>query len=338
MLGINDKNSRMKELAEFILVIIIMSIYMQLVLYLISTTKRLSFVSFILMSIIPAPFIVLGIRIGIKYNILSIIVSSIIIGILNDIYTGLFILVVFMPLSIVLTYLLKNKKTSHEILVISMIVSLISFLIVVKLTVKMPETSVINQISKNIIQSFRMQVSELKDLTKEKINNMDLSNYEKYIIESLFKNTFDYLFIITPSIMIICSLFISYLNFLISSIVLRKMGYKIFSVPRFSYFKLPGNVLLGMIIIFIGTSLLKNFEIFNYETIFINITILATFMFFLQGLAVVFYLLNKGRLIKIFSILLVVVAIILITPLGGFISMLGLLDGIFNFRRIQNDI
>ncbi|HLR36260.1 MAG TPA: YybS family protein [Tissierellales bacterium] len=311
----NNKNKRTKAFTESVLIATIMTIYILL---------GLSFIPIIAI-LYPIPFVVLGIKNGIKHNILSILASSIVVGILTDPYTGAFILLIFGPLSIVLTYLIKKKRSSQHILVITTIVSLISYLIAIQLLGKVLGIDFVNQMDETFRQVMKMQIDTMK--------GMGLSKYELYKTEGLLKDAFDYMILILPSMFILFSMFTAYLNFLISSSVLKRLGYKEVNIPKISYFRLPGSAILGTIAMFLGSWLLKKFGIFYHETIFINVTMFVAFIFFLQGLAVILYLLNRTKLSRVLKTIIMVVIVILI-PLGGFISLLGLLDVIFNFRRI----
>ncbi len=42
----------------------------------------------------------------------------------------------------------------------------------------------------------------------------------------------------------------TYINYIVSVLILRKLGYGIVHIPRFSRFKLPNNILLGVGIMF----------------------------------------------------------------------------------------
>ncbi len=106
-----------------------------------------------------------------------------------------------------------------------------------------------------------------------------MSQYEILQIEDFLESAFEYVLLIIPSLIIIFSLVTAYINYFISSIVLRRLGYGIVSIPRFSRFSLPNNVLLGTGIMFLGAFLLRWLKLFYYETVLLNIIALASFMF-----------------------------------------------------------
>ncbi len=95
----------------------------------------------------------------------------------------------------------------------------------------MSGVSIINQLEDFFAQTLNSQIEILKD--------MDLSAYEVLKIRDVLENAVDYVLLILPAIVIIFSLIIAYLNYLISSMMLRRLGYGIVSIPKFSKFKLP---------------------------------------------------------------------------------------------------
>lgn len=193
----------------------------------------------------------------------------------------------------------------------------------------MTGVSIINQLEEFFTQSINYQIEILKDT--------GLSNYEVLKIKDFLENAFDYILLIMPSIIMIFSLITAYLNYLLSSLSLRKLEYGIVSIPKFSRFKLPNNILLGTGIMFLGAFILKKLELLYYKTVFLNITSIIAFIFFVQGLSVIDYKLIK-RNIKIIPRILIVIVFTIIIPLGWLIPFIGVLDTIFDFRKIRRSI
>lgn len=312
----DNNNSSMSSFTETILVTVVMVICALLGIYFTPCI-------FILY---PIPFIILGIRRGIKYNVASIMISSLAIALFVDKLSGLFVFIAFGPLAICINYMMEKRKKSDEILLWSSIINLISYLIVIGFIGKVSGVSFINQIDNAFTEAFKTQVTKLKD--------MGLTPTEMHKAENFIENAIDYMVLIVPSMVIIFSAFSSYVDYWLSTVILRKMGYGIHSVPKFSYFILPNNIILGIIIIFLGALLLKVLKLFYYETIFINISLLSSFIFFLEGLAVIVFFMNKAKINIIFRIIIVVFFIVSI-PLSAIISIVGILDVIFDFRKMR---
>lgn len=274
----------------------------------------------------PIPFIVLGVRYGINYNIISLIISTFCIGLMVDKISGIFIFLAFAPLSISLNYTIKSRKKPLETLIISTLISLVSFLLILNIMGDMTGVSVINQLEEFFKQTLNSQIEVLKE--------MELSHYEVLKIRDVLENAFDYVLLIIPSIVMIFSLVTAYLNYLISSLLLRKLGYGIVSIPKFSKFQLPNNVLLGTGIMFLGAFLIKNLKLFYYETILLNITVFTSFMFFTQGLSVIDYKLIQKN-VRIIPRIFIIIFLTAILPLGWIISFIGVLDVIVDFRKFR---
>ena len=94
----------------------------------------------------PIFFIVLGVRNGVKYNIISLIISSLFVGLIIDNVSGIFILLIFAPLSIGLNYMIKKRRKSFEIIAISTVILLVSFLLVINIMGDMSGVSIISQL------------------------------------------------------------------------------------------------------------------------------------------------------------------------------------------------
>lgn len=304
------------KLLEIILAIAMAIIFMLIGMYYISW----------FMFFYPVFFIVIGVRHGLNYNILSLLISNFIIAMVVGIGASICILLAFGPLSIVLSYAIKNRKKSFDIISVSTValfVSLISIIIIMK---GIADVNVITQLEEFFSQTINTQTKVLQD--------MDLSSYEISKAVDLLEESIEYTILILPSIIMISSLVITYLNYLISALILRVLGYGIISIPKFSRFQLPQNILLGIGTMLLGVFILKSLNLFYYETILMNIVVIVIFMFFAQGLAVIDYKLAERNMAMFLRVLLFIILIVLL-PLGWLIAVFGLLDVIIDFRKLR---
>lgn len=273
----------------------------------------------------PIPFIIIGVKYGIKYNVISSLISILSIGLVVDPVSGVFVLVLFLPIILGLNYSIKKGRKPLEILGINTIILLVSFLIIISITGDMADVSILDQLEDSFSQLLNAQV--------EVLEGMDYSSYELLQIKDMLENALDYMLLIFPSMVIMFSFIIASINYLVSSIILKKWGNSIDTIPKFSKFKLPDNVLPGIGIMLLGTFLLKKLDFFYYDTVILNITVFASFMFVVQGLSVIDYKLIKKNM-KIFPRILIIGLFAILLPLGWLISFLGVLDIIFDFRKI----
>lgn len=314
-------NNKMKKVIEILLIVSIATVLMLLGIY----YMPLQFLIFLY----GIPFVVIGIKYEINISIISMILSTFVIGLLTDKLSGLFLLIIFLPLNISLIYTIKSRKKPLEIMAISTVVLIVSFFVIFSIIGDMTGVSIVNQIEEFLTHALNTQLELLEE--------MDLSSYEMFKLKDTMEDKLKEVLLIIPSTIMIFSLIMTYINYTISVLILRKLGYGIVYIPQFSRFKLPNNILLGIGIMFLGTFILKIFELFHYETIFINITLLASFVFFIQGLAVIDYKL-KAKNRNWFLRLLALLFFIILIPLGSIITFLGVLDIIFDFRGIRKPI
>lgn len=280
----------------------------------------------IIIMIYPVPFIILGVRHGVKYNILSIMASSILISILFDVLTGVFVFILFGLFSISITYMINKKYKPSQILIGSTAVSLACTVVGIGIIGYITGTSFLSQINASLTESISIQMNIIKDI--------GLTNYEMTQIKELLKTTVEYMIIIIPATLIISSVFVSYINYWVATAVLTRLGQKAVNIPRFINFRLPSNIILGAVVLFLASSIVRYFKIFYYETIFINTIILIFFVFLVQGLAVIVYLMNKARMNKITKGILIFFIVINV-PFSLIISLLGILDVMVDFRKLK---
>lgn len=280
----------------------------------------------IIILLYPVPFIILGVRHKTKYNIYSILASSILIGIIVDIFTGVLIFLVFGLISIVITYMINKKYRPQQILMGGTITAIVTTLLSMMIIGYLTGTSILTQISTTLMESVKAQLNMLKE--------MELSSYELSTFKDILLSTVEYAIIIIPTTLIISSAFIVYINYWMSTAILKRLGYKTVEIPRFMYFNLPSNIIVGSIVTIAAALVVRYMKILYYETIFINTLILISFVFFMQGLSVAVFVMNKRKMHKITKAILVFLIIINV-PLSLIISFIGLLDVVIDFRKLK---
>ena len=183
----------------------------------------------------------------------------------------------------------------------------------------------LDQIESSFDQLLTNQVKLLED--------MDYSSYEFSQIKDMMENAVEYMLLIFPSMVMIFSFIMTSINYVIISKLIKKWGMRRYPIPSFSKFKLPDNVLIGIAIMLITTLLLKRLEIFYYDTVVLNITVSASFMFVVQGLSVIDYKLIDMNVRKFLRVVIIILLAVIL-PIGWLISFLGVLDILFDFRKI----
>lgn len=311
-----DNESKINSnILESIVVICIMSIYIA---YGASYLPLLIF-------FIPVPFVVLGIRNGIKTNLLSLALTLLIVQVLLSSTSGATLLLAFGPLSFVLNYCIKSRKTKGETIIMSTLSFLIPLIVLVLLGGQIANV--------DIIKEAEVQFNQYLEIQIEALDSMGLSKFE--ILEA--QNIYRQLFVLIPSIVGLFSLFIALVNYNISVFIADKMGYGVVTKVRFSRFKLPNNILPGIAFMMLTGFIFRTLKINYHEAYLLNIAFLISTIFLLQGFAVIDYFLKKkGFKLLLRLIILIFIFMYILIPIGSIILFfIGVIDSIFDMRKIR---
>ncbi len=311
-----DEGKAKWSILESIVVICIMSIYIA---YGVNYLPLLIFIA-------PVPFIVLGIRNGLKVNIVSLAITLLIVQGLLSSTSGATLLIAFGPLSFVLNHAIKTRKTRTETILMATASFLLPFVLLILL-----EGQIANI---DIIKEAEMAMNQFLSLQLESLQGMGLTNYELLQTKDQLESLYNELLVLIPSMLSIFSLFIAYVNFSISTLIIRKMGYGVVSKGSFSRFKLPNNIIPGIGIMFLTGFIFRLLKINYHQAFLLNITFLVGFIFLVQGLSVIDFSLKKMKMKIVFRII-ILISLLMFVPIGSVIFIIGLFDSIFDVRKIR---
>ncbi|MTI65025.1 MAG: DUF2232 domain-containing protein [Firmicutes bacterium] len=276
------------------------------------------FVMPIAIILFPVPYIILGVRHDVKYGLISIIGSGILLTILVDITVGIFITLLLGFLSVGLSYMIKKEFKTYQIITGGIVISIVSVIITINIIAYITGISVIGQVESYFAEMLKMA------------QEVGLPNSQT----ELLKNRIETAKLTIPSTMIIFSIFNTYINYWVSVAILRRLGHNIPKIPKFKYFRLPGNVVTGSLVIILCTSLIWYLQILYYKTIAINVMSLLMFIFFIQGISVIMYLLDKTKLNRVLKVFIIIFAMLYVPIIG----IVGFIDAIFDFRKLRKNI
>ena len=135
-----------------------------------------------------------------------------------------------------------------------------------------------------------------------------------------------------PGLLIIFCMIIAYVNYAVLSWALAKRVKRVSSLPPFRSFSLPKNSVIGSLVIYLLAYLTVDMGIIDQKLIMFNLEMLFTFVFSVQGLAVVFYFGYRKRIPKL--VVAVIAGIFYLTWFGQtFLFFLGLVDVVFDIRK-----
>lgn len=273
--------------------------------------------------LISVPFIILMIRNGWKYVILSSLVSSILVATISFPTYGIYVAVLGGGVGIVIGYFIDKGDESSKVIFYGTIATSIAFFVIFMIIAFLSGISAIEMIDYITAETTVM----LKDTGMEKMltgKGLEFGN-----IAVVFK-------MLIPSSIIIFATIFSIFNYFISSVIMQRIGMNIPKIKRFSQFSLPNNIMIGTTLILILSYIVGKLNIVNSQVLFINILYLFIYVFMIQGLSVLFFYMESVKMniyLKIITVILVFIFQLIIV-----IAILGWLDSIFNFRKLGRKI
>ncbi len=268
--------------------------------------------------LIPVPFMVLAYRHGNRYSILSFVTFSLLIGILVELIYAGFLLLIFGPMILAMGHYIKKQKEPYAVIGIGTIVSVFSVLIIFQVASYIGNVNIFDEITLAMEGVVNKQIDMLKTMNIDTFNANEVLNY---------------LLMIVPGVFVIQSMIIAFGNYYITANVLKRFNVNNIELPQFSNFRLPRNIVLGFVIVFILSYLTRYIKGIYHVNLLTNVTLLFVFMFFIQGMSVISYLIKKTKIPGAVRISLLVL-ILFISPLLTVISFVGLIDAIVNIRNI----
>jgi len=273
----------------------------------------------LLLILLPVPFLVLATRHGNRYVVFSFLITSIIVGALTGIIYPIFIVLLFGPMTLVMGYFLKRQANPYRVIGLGTLISVFSIFIVVQLVDWVAGIYLIDELILMLQSVIDHQIGALENMDIQAISREELLSY---------------LVIIIPGAFVVQSLLICFLNYYMTAAVLKRLGIDQQELPEFSNFRWPGNIVLGSFIIFILTFATQFIEGIYAQTLLTNITLIFSFVFFLQGIAFISFFIKKTRVNK-FIRMVILGVIVILSPLLTIVAIMGLVDALFDMRNLK---
>ncbi len=273
----------------------------------------------ILVFVIPVCFIILSVRHGNRYTILSLIIASLLIRILTEqVYVG-FVFTIFAPIALTMGYWIRRKKEPYEVIGIGTAASAIAIFIFLQMIALILGVNIVDEIGNMVNSVISHQMEMLSNMNIETIDPNEALNY---------------IMMVLPGLVVVQSMIGAFVNYYLASTIINRFKLADFSLREFSDFKLPKNIVLGSLIIFILSFLTRYIEGIHHASLISNVTIIFVCIFFLQGITFISFLLRRMQTPKFVRRLLIVILVV-ISPLMTLVALVGLMDSLLNVRRAE---
>lgn len=312
-----NRNLKTRRLTEAALTISILTIFAMIGSFLIP------YIDFIY----PLPAILLAKRQDWKISTMALVTASIVIFILTGmIQTSLYYLVLYTPMAAVMCYFISKDDRPWKSIVFGGVAYLLSFLVMIMLMQAFLGINFVDQIRETFVESLNIQESLFS-----RFEGMEEQLASTRTLYDAMLNAF---VILMPGIIIISALSMSSINYMAAYKMGKRLRVKLVPIGRFSQFRLPNNIAIGILVFMGGTFIISQTNIVNSDTLTANLIFIFQIMFFIQGLAVARFMMDRFKISKILRIVLIL-SIIFNSYLTLATTFMGLIDQMMDIRKIK---
>ncbi|MFA7549408.1 MAG: DUF2232 domain-containing protein [Sedimentibacter sp.] len=289
----------------------------------------------LLMFFYPTPAIILGKRKGLKYSILALIASDLIISMLLGVQTGLVFLILYTPLAVALTYGICRDEDANKTILFGTAAYMISFVLYILFLNFIMSINFIERVAEMYDQSFEMTrglFDNIPDQLRTEQFEQYISDIEKiapmmnYIVTSVF-----------PAVLIAASVITSYINYIVASKFAVRFSINVKQHEGIGYFSFPRNFMISMAGLLLLSFLLGLLNI-NVEIIQLNLFIIVFIAMLLQGVAVLKFLIDNSKMSKFARNLIFVIIILMSISFSIIYAIIGLVDLTIDLRKINRAV
>lgn len=273
----------------------------------------------------PLPIIVLIVRHGMKYGLLSIAAASVIMSACISPVSAVHMAAAFGPTSLALGYGFRQGLTASRILLYGLVASLAGVFLTAALTLALTG---INPLAMS------EQISAMKESAGaafQLYETVGMDPDELQRTKDEFMKSMDYITLLLPVVLLLSGMLTAWLNFAVGGKVLRRLGHSVTTLPDLDDWHLPKALLyiFGFALVGLYWGSTREMELLQQASL--NAYVLCTLAGFIQGTAVLSKL-TRNRLNRwIFWIIIVFVFVN--GTISQLVSIFGLFDILLDYRR-----
>ncbi len=275
----------------------------------------------------PLPVLLLAKRHDFKASIMALASAGLIIFMVLGIQMGLYYVLLYSPMAGVMAYFISQDKKPAMAILWGGATYLVSFILLLMLMQVFLSINLVTYIRETFVESLRIQESILS-------NFGDMSDQLEATRET-YDSMIEMVIVLLPAMIIFTSVAMSTINYMVVQRMGKRLRVNILPLQDFSQFRLPANISIGILVFVIGSYLAGALGIVNSQALLTNVVFIIQILFFLQGLAVVKFMMIKYKINRLLRVLMFLV-VIFNAMLNMGVMFLGFGDLLFDLRKIKN--
>lgn len=276
----------------------------------------------------PLPIIVLIVRHGIKYGILSVAAAAIIMTMLISPVSAVHMTAAFGPTSLALGYGFYKGLSAARILLYGITASLFGVFLTAGLTMLLTGVNPL---------SMSEQIGSMKEAAAaafQMYETMGMSADMLAQSKQEFMDAMEYVVMLLPMVFLLSGTITAWLNFAIGGRVLRRLGHHVTALPDFDAWRLPKVILYIFGFALVGLYWGSRTGVELLQQVSLNAYVLSTLAGFIQGAAVLSSIARDRVSRWLFWIIMAF--IFLNGATSQILAVFGLSDMLFDYRRRFN--
>lgn len=276
--------------------------------------------------IYPLPALLLAKRYDYKAAIMALTSAGLIILTILGLQMGLYYIVLYTPMAAVMGYFISKDKKPYKAILFGGATYLLSFLTLLLILQSFMGLNLVDYIRETFVESMKIQESMFSRFSGMTEQLQATKNMYELMMKTIV--------LLLPAVILLSSISMTVINYIALEKMGKRLGVEVLPLGDFSNFRLPGNISIGILIILGGTYLITKTNFANSDALSANILFIFQILFFIQGLAVVKFLMNKYKISKAMRVLLTII-IFINSILTSVVALIGLGDSLFDVRKIK---
>jgi len=274
--------------------------------------------------VLPVPTIILGMKHGLKISLLSVVVSGAVIAAFSGPIRAITSVLTFGLVGMGMGWALERKYSATKIFAVGTVASLVSNIALFLLSLAVMG---INPLLEEI-EIYRESLNSVTEI----YGRLGVSPETIQPTIEMYQSILELLPLLIPAMLILASLSSAFLSYSVSKMILGRLGYAMEDFPPFWQWRMPPYTLLLFLLGQICILLENYWPTGILKQIGMNVQLIFTIAFFIQGLSVLAFYLARHNVSKVLRLFILLFAFS--TPLLAQILLLvGMFDTAFNFRK-----
>lgn len=263
--------------------------------------------------LLPSLFIIITFRNGMAFNFISAIIIALASSVFMDPLNALYMAFTMAGVGLIIGELAYRKRTPSLAIFGGAFMVIINIMLLMYLEARMMNVDLLDYIINIYRESFEIQ---------KQLLNLDM-DIDTFLLN--LRRTF-------PGMVVCMGFAVAAVNYFFAGTLLMKITRKR-ETATLSEFTLPGNVFGGITLIYLMTIFLMYSDFIYKDTLILNLSIIFGMLFFLQGIASIYYFMSQR--IKSLPRNIITLMLCIFMPLYTFVVAIGFLDAIINLRKLK---